>query len=132
MVGLGGLEPPTSPLSGARSSHLSYRPFVQRRQIVYHAAPLAQDIALKRCLAPLTSNLKSLVAVLLHETYVRRLPAALRSFLDWPELRLVTGDILSQRAPDALCVPRTYDHAGQQLPLRPIRENVNKIEGEFL
>ncbi len=24
--GLGGLEPPTSPLSGARSSHLSYRP----------------------------------------------------------------------------------------------------------
>ena len=27
MVGLGGLEPPTSPLSGARSSHLSYRPY---------------------------------------------------------------------------------------------------------
>ena len=27
MVGLGGLEPPNSPLSGARSSHLSYRPF---------------------------------------------------------------------------------------------------------
>ena len=26
MVGLSGLEPPTSPLSGARSSHLSYRP----------------------------------------------------------------------------------------------------------
>src|SRR5258708_5927049 len=26
LVGLGGLEPPTSPLSGARSSHLSYRP----------------------------------------------------------------------------------------------------------
>src|SRR5438094_8188670 len=26
VVGLGGLEPPTSPLSGARSSHLSYRP----------------------------------------------------------------------------------------------------------
>src|SRR5579859_3050132 len=34
MVGLGGLEPPTSPLSGARSSHLSYRPFPQRRQTV--------------------------------------------------------------------------------------------------
>jgi hypothetical protein len=31
MVGLGGLEPPTSPLSGARSSHLSYRPFLQQR-----------------------------------------------------------------------------------------------------
>ena len=28
MVGLGGLEPPTSPLSGVRSSHLSYRPNV--------------------------------------------------------------------------------------------------------
>src|SRR5437762_7031594 len=26
MVGLGGLEPPTSSLSGMRSSHLSYRP----------------------------------------------------------------------------------------------------------
>src|SRR5882762_1843638 len=31
MVGLGGLEPPTSPLSGARSSHLSYRPAKQRQ-----------------------------------------------------------------------------------------------------
>ena len=29
MVGLGGLEPPTSHLSGARSSHLSYRPVVK-------------------------------------------------------------------------------------------------------
>lgn len=28
MVGLGGLEPPTSPLSGVRSNHLSYRPGV--------------------------------------------------------------------------------------------------------
>src|SRR5205085_6362741 len=26
VVGLGGIEPPTSPLSGVRSSHLSYRP----------------------------------------------------------------------------------------------------------
>ena len=29
LVGLGGLEPPTSPLSGARSNHLSYRPSFQ-------------------------------------------------------------------------------------------------------
>ena len=29
-MGLGGLEPPTSPLSGVRSSHLSYRPFENR------------------------------------------------------------------------------------------------------
>ena len=28
MVGLSGLEPPTSPLSGVRSNHLSYRPNV--------------------------------------------------------------------------------------------------------
>ena len=28
MVVLGGLEPPTSPLSGVRSNHLSYRPFL--------------------------------------------------------------------------------------------------------
>ena len=28
VVGLGGLEPPASPLSGVRSNHLSYRPIV--------------------------------------------------------------------------------------------------------
>ena len=31
MVGLGGLEPPTSPLSGVRSNHLSYRPKIMVR-----------------------------------------------------------------------------------------------------
>src|SRR6185437_617748 len=31
MVGLGGLEPPASPLSGVRSNHLSYRPMMQPR-----------------------------------------------------------------------------------------------------
>ena len=30
MVGLGGLEPPASPLSGVRSNHLSYRPVLSR------------------------------------------------------------------------------------------------------
>ena len=34
MVGLGGLEPPTSPLSGARSSHLSYRPVQHLSELV--------------------------------------------------------------------------------------------------
>ena len=32
MVGLGGLEPPASPLSGARSNHLSYRPGARDNQ----------------------------------------------------------------------------------------------------
>ena len=31
LVGLGGLEPPASPLSGVRSNHLSYRPKSQSR-----------------------------------------------------------------------------------------------------
>jgi hypothetical protein len=31
MVGLGRLELPTSPLSGARSNHLSYRPFEEQQ-----------------------------------------------------------------------------------------------------
>ena len=30
MVGLGGFEPPTSPLSGVRSNQLSYRPGIHR------------------------------------------------------------------------------------------------------
>ena len=38
MVGLGGLEPPTSRLSGVRSNHLSYRPeaklIVQRQSLL--------------------------------------------------------------------------------------------------
>jgi hypothetical protein len=37
MVGLGGLEPPTSPLSGARSSHLSYRPYQNRVANAYNS-----------------------------------------------------------------------------------------------
>ena len=31
LVGLGGLEPPTSRFSGARSNHLSYRPLLLRQ-----------------------------------------------------------------------------------------------------
>jgi hypothetical protein len=52
MVGLGGLEPPTSPLSGARSNHLSYRPNVKdvawpnRRPWIY-AGVLCGDLGRK-------------------------------------------------------------------------------------
>ena len=44
MVGRGGLEPPTSRLSGVRSNHLSYRPAVQaaRQALRAHADPLAE------------------------------------------------------------------------------------------
>lgn len=34
MVGLGGLEPPASPLSGVRSNHLSYRPNMSFTKLV--------------------------------------------------------------------------------------------------
>jgi hypothetical protein len=37
MVGLGRLELPTSPLSGVRSSHLSYRPFGIAEEKSYNA-----------------------------------------------------------------------------------------------
>ena len=37
LVGLGGVEPPTSPLSGVRSNQLSYRPGGQRRVAGYPA-----------------------------------------------------------------------------------------------
>src|SRR6266566_7058575 len=48
MVGLGGLEPPTSPLSGARSSHLSYRP--QHRGGTLHKYLIVQRLsAFRNC-----------------------------------------------------------------------------------
>ena len=39
MVGLGGLEPPASPLSGVRSNQLSYRPFLRRYFALLVVAP---------------------------------------------------------------------------------------------
>ena len=33
-VGLGGLEPPTSRLSGVRSNHLSYRPIYEKSLVI--------------------------------------------------------------------------------------------------
>lgn len=37
VVGLGGLEPPASPLSGVRSNHLSYRPIMLQAETAKHA-----------------------------------------------------------------------------------------------
>ena len=42
MVGLGGFEPPTSPLSGVRSNQLSYRP------VLFRIVGLEQSSAPKR------------------------------------------------------------------------------------
>ena len=41
LVGLGGFEPPTSPLSGVRSNHLSYRPGVAKRPCSPNYFPVA-------------------------------------------------------------------------------------------
>jgi hypothetical protein len=49
MVGLGGLEPPTSPLSGARSSHLSYRPLQNRVAIAYNSFSLRCLSVIRNC-----------------------------------------------------------------------------------
>ena len=32
-MGLSGLEPPTSPLSGVRSNQLSYRPIIEKKRV---------------------------------------------------------------------------------------------------
>lgn len=39
LVGLGGFEPPTSPLSGVRSNQLSYRPVSAINQVTCVGAP---------------------------------------------------------------------------------------------
>src|ERR1700687_5468725 len=49
MVGLGGLEPPTSPLSGARSSHLSYRPYQNRVETAHNVFSLRCLSVIRNC-----------------------------------------------------------------------------------
>jgi hypothetical protein len=49
-VGLGGLEPPTSPLSGVRSSHLSYRPNLMEGNTLSRI-PTSTQIGLRERLA---------------------------------------------------------------------------------
>src|ERR1700724_2778418 len=114
MVGLGGLEPPTSPLSGARSSHLSYRPNSRSNsQILARAG---------RCRAMrYWLRFPAACVLLLHETDGRRRNVG--RFLDRTELRLVTRNIFAQSPPDALRVAGADDHALQQLSLRAVRKN---------
>ena len=49
LVGLGGLEPPTSPLSGVRSSHLSYRPLQNRVATAHNLFSLRCLSVIRNC-----------------------------------------------------------------------------------
>src|SRR5579864_4264980 len=77
-------------------------------------------------------RLKTIVSLLLDKSHIRCWPAAFGRFLYRPELRLITGDILGEGAPNALRVSGTDNHAAQQLSLRAIREDVNEIQRELL
>lgn len=53
LVGLGGFEPPTSPLSGVRSNQLSYRPNVCMNQVTcVDAPPKASTAIVKEVIQP--------------------------------------------------------------------------------
>src|ERR1700730_4514012 len=69
-------------------------------------------------------------AFLLYKSDVRRRPA-LGHFLDRTELRFVAPDVFAECAPDPLGMPRADDHALEQLALRSVGENINKIQREL-
>src|SRR6266851_4836446 len=125
MVGLGGLEPPTSPLSGARSSHLSYRPKSKNNFIILAGRPGAAQ------LQPIRASYRPETQPLLNEAHVWRGRASFRRFFDVAELCFVARQIFSQRAPNTLGVSRADDHAVQQFPLRAVWKNVDKIHREL-
>ena len=56
LVGLGGFEPPTSPLSGVRSNQLSYRPLgislILIKQFVWTLTPQTNHILFKEVIQP--------------------------------------------------------------------------------
>ena len=53
LVGLGGVEPPTSPLSGVRSNQLSYRPMSVHHQVTCVDTPSTSSTAsLKEVIQP--------------------------------------------------------------------------------
>ncbi len=62
VVGLGGLEPPTSRLSGARSSQLSYRPreagCAKRESVVYPVESASKVSKNRAALSPSKPNSK--------------------------------------------------------------------------
>src|SRR5579859_388391 len=67
--------------------------------------------------------------LLLHKPDVRsRHRPALRPLFDRPVRRLEARNVFAQRAPDPLGMPGTHNYAAHQFPLRPVRENVHKIQ----
>src|SRR5712692_4851995 len=58
--------------------------------------------------------------------------AAFGHFFDGAELRLVARDILSEGAKDALGMAGADDHAFEQLALRAVGENIDKVQRKFL
>src|ERR1700694_440873 len=83
MVGLGGLEPPTSPLSGARSSHLSYRPFKTAWRTAHNLFSL-------RCLS-VVRNCVQIRALCTRQQFLYRF-----SLLSVVKVRVVAGDSHNQ------------------------------------
>ena len=79
LVGLGRLELPTSPLSGARSSHLSYRPFENAWNFGYSPFSL-------RCLS-LIRNCVQIRSLCTRQQFLYHL-----SFLSVLKMRVVAGD----------------------------------------
>src|SRR5258708_26446504 len=125
MVGLGGLEPPTSPLSGARSSHLSDRPTSKNNvKILAGEGRLAQ-------LHPLCRGIQTETLPLLHKAHVGCGKVAFRRLLNRPKLRFVPRQILPKRTPDPLRVSRAHNRAAQQLPLRAIWKKIDEIQCEL-
>src|SRR2546426_252111 len=127
MVGLGGLEPPTSPLSGARSSHLSYRPAPNQCQNLITKIRLAANARYGK----FPHFYFIFCWSLLNKTHRGRRSAGLGSFFDGAKLHLISRNIFPEGTPDSLRVARTHNHTAQQFALGPVRENVDKIQREL-
>ncbi len=71
LVGLGGFEPPTSPLSGVRSNRLSYRP-VSGGAACRHTLPVPSGFQIKACVV-----VRRAVFLLLKEVIQPQIPLRL-------------------------------------------------------
>ena len=76
LVGLGGFEPPTSPLSGVRSNQLSYRPFLTGLLFAWPRCTRRSVSHVPSCTLPpsLLARLASQTASCVKKTSSRRMP----------------------------------------------------------